>query len=388
MKKNLFILTVAASLVTGSALACSNIAVSTSQNNFIARTMDFEENTGNVFGLGRIGQKNTSDTNMSPGAKPATWINRFNFLGQTGFHNPNIVDGINSAGVYAAYLYLPGETQYPTYNKNINKPALGAFDAVNFILGKASSVKNALQLLSETQIVGNAISLNNPQSPGSFGVVPIHIVIRDKSGDSAVIEFINGKTEATHQLGHVLTNSPNIQWQNQHASRYNYVSTNNTNQKFNGQYMNGSGFMGIPGDWTPPSRFSRATQVIRHFPNAHDDTQALSLTRQALAVVEVPLGTNPSPTIWESIANLSQGTYYFKPVLKVINSRTHTYAVDNNGLNSWQTYNLSKITKQTRLPEGWIDSIIKPHTDLKKVISLMQPTEGRLSTTPAPKFKR
>lgn len=373
-------------LTGANVLSCSNVAITSPHNTIVARTLDFEENTGNVFALGRVGQENFADLNLNRHAKNLSWTNRFAFMGQTGMESSIIIDGFNTAGLYAGYFYLPGITQYPRYHASIHKPGLGVTNVVNYVLGEAASVKQAIALLHKLQIVENALPLQPGIKKTAYAVMPVHILLRDKTGASAVIEFIDGKTVISKNIGPVLTNSPSIKWQQNHARHYNYVRTNNTNKKFGGLHMNGSGFYGIPGDWTPPSRFARAAQVIRHFPQAHNSKQAMSLARQALHVVEVPLGTNPSPTLWESIVNLAAGQYYFRPMLKVIDSKHYMYAVQYHGLNDWKSYNLNEIVKSKQLPAGWILAKLKPGHYVKHVINMLHPKSGPVFPPPNPRF--
>ena len=375
-------------LASSMGMACSNIAIQTDTNTIVGRTLDFEENTGNVFGMGRVGDVNHTRMNVHPVAHSLTWTNRYDFVGQTGMNNPNIIDGINAKGLYAGFFYLPGITQYPQYNQAKAKPALGVFDVVNYVLGEASSVPNAIHLLNNVQMVENAIALAPNTQPGVYGIMPMHILLRDQAGHSAVIEFIKGQAHITQNIGPVLTNSPSIEWQRHNAAQYNYVRTNNTQKRYDGLYMNGSGFDGIPGDWTPPGRFARATQVIKHFPKSFNDTQATLVARQALSVVEVPLGVNPSPTLWESMANLKANTYSFRPMLHVVDQEKHVFDIDAQSQGGWQTVSLLDLVKRDSIPSGWLHAILGPSYPVTKVERLMQPTQGPASSAPNPVFNQ
>jgi penicillin V acylase-like amidase (Ntn superfamily) len=389
MKHRLTCSLLSAALMSSSAYACSNIAISTKGDTVVARTLDFEENTGNVFALGRTGQANVSNTNLSPKAIPAQWVNQYSYMGQTSFNGPNILDGMNSAGVYVGYLYLPGVTQYPHYNPSISKPALGITDMANYILGTARSVKEALAELKTVQLVANVTPIYPNKTPGIYGYYPIHLVIRDNSGASAAIEFIKGRAVVVKDAGNVFTNSPDMNWQKKNAATYNYVGVNNTNKKYDDLYMNGSGFNGIPGDWTPPSRFARATQLIKNMPAAHTDAQSMDLALQAINSVIVPLGTNPSPTIWVSMADLKTHHYYFKSMYTVINSKTHLYQAAPKTINAWQDINLDAVVAGSHLPKGWISAqLTNRHAPIKKIINAMAPTSGKMNPAPVPHFEK
>jgi choloylglycine hydrolase len=95
------------------------------------------------------------------------------------------------------------------------------------------------------------------------GVPPFHAIVHDASGDSAVIEFLDGKAKIFDDPLGVITNSPTFDW---HLTNLrNYVNLSATNVPpiaigdiRLGQLGEGSGLLGLPGDYTPPSRFVRA----------------------------------------------------------------------------------------------------------------------------------
>ncbi len=93
---------------------------------------------------------------------------------------------------------------------------------------------------------------------------PFHYVVYDKSGKSIVIEPIKGKLVFYDNPIGVMTNSPTFDWHMTNLRNYTNMKAENVNSMtINGvtfkQLGQGSGMYGIPGDFTPPSRFVRAT---------------------------------------------------------------------------------------------------------------------------------
>ncbi len=94
-------------------------------------------------------------------------------------------------------------------------------------------------------------------------VQPFHWIVYDKSGKSLVIEPIGGKLVVTDNPLGVLTNSPSFDW---HVTNLrNYIALNPRHVppvKLDGKTFQsfgmGAGMLGLPGDFTPPSRFVRA----------------------------------------------------------------------------------------------------------------------------------
>ncbi|WP_440652038.1 linear amide C-N hydrolase [Cysteiniphilum sp. 19S12-1] len=73
----------------------------------------------------------------------------------------------------------------------------------------ANTTRDALKLIMRYQLVESAM-----YATGGLYIkdIPLHIVIRDKTGHSAVIEFIDGKTIIYDHATNVLTVTSNFIW--------------------------------------------------------------------------------------------------------------------------------------------------------------------------------
>ncbi|MCP4366113.1 MAG: linear amide C-N hydrolase [Planctomycetes bacterium] len=345
-----------------------------------ARTMDFPVNSGDVFGLGRVGDKNTTDLTVLHGdqeVKALTWVTEHNFLGQTWRGNSAIFDGINDEGLYAAYLYLPSFTEYPKYDPADPRPALGVMDVTNYLLATADSVPDALERLKKVQVIIDAMPANLPGKDGLFVISPLHVVLRDKKGDSAVVEWVKGKQNIYPDSGPVITNSPPFNWQTPHAKQFDYVFTGSTAVKFDGVELNGTGFGGIPGDWSPPSRFARAYQIARHSPKPDSTNSALRTALSMLESIQVPWGTNPSMTVWKTLVDLNNSVYYFQPMFKVVDYEK-SKTVAHNPVNSWVVADLNKVVLEGTLPKGWVQVNVTPTPEgaAKELADLIKYPDG------------
>lgn len=394
MTKKIFQTTLLAGLFSLSSvtLACSNVFISGPKGiGAVARTMDLELNTGNTFGYGGRGWVNVSNINLPQKypIHPMKWTSSYAFVGQSMLKTFVITDGLNTEGLYAAWLDLPDVSDYPTYNPKDKRPEIGMTDLTNFVLGTAKDVPEALDNIRQTQPVLNALSLLSNRNL-LFGGSAIHLVLRDAEGNSAVVEWTQYKGKPTmhyyvHKagtdtvvetmpdlktkpiifkdaLGSVVTNAPDYAWQLKNAAELNRVYTGNTNQKWQGLYMNGSGMYGLPGDWTPPSRFTRATQLIRVMPKPNNEEEALALAYDALQTVKTQIGTNPAPSLWATVSDLQHRIYYYKPLLFVSpNFTTHHLAIKATPFNTqWQAYDVRNIAETNRIPRGWVTAQVKP----------------------------
>ena len=91
----------------------------------------------------------------------------------------------------------------------------------------------------------------------------------------------------------------------------------------------GSGFLGIPGDWSPPSRFVKTATYLRFAKETANSLEAVNLAEHFLNAVDIPLGEVRDPgkdtgdyTQWVVIKDLTQKVFYFRSygdlVLKMI----------------------------------------------------------------------
>lgn len=111
-----------------------------------ARTMDFEIDAEMCPKKGLKGDQNTSHINVAQDQldqdKTKQWETQYNFIGMPLGLSGQIVDGINTEGLYMGGLYLPGETKYPKYDAS-KEEALGVLDLVNYVLDTSRSVQDS-----------------------------------------------------------------------------------------------------------------------------------------------------------------------------------------------------------------------------------------------------
>ncbi len=172
------------------ASACSSVFITSHEGEapaVVGRTMDFEENEGKLMGVDLSGDQNVSDVNMHDNIlKTAAWTNRYDYIGKLLNTAPMFVEGINNAGLYVGSFYMPGITRFAEYDPK-GKPALSFPSLIPYLLGVSATVEEALENVGKVQILIGAIN------PGDgYMAPPLHYVIRDKHGKSAVMEFLEG----------------------------------------------------------------------------------------------------------------------------------------------------------------------------------------------------
>ena len=179
---------------------CTNIFINKGGYHVEARSMDFPINMGTELVMGFVGQKNSSnpivDADQISAGQLATWTNKYGYVGRGAFNTAVVMDGMNTEGLSISILYLP-HSVYASFDATDKRPVLSAIEMPTFCLSQAKTVKEAHELIKSHQLVAWAIEA----SPGMFiKNVPVHFCVRDKTGDSMVVEFIGGEHTARNIL--------------------------------------------------------------------------------------------------------------------------------------------------------------------------------------------
>ena len=191
------------------------------------------------------------------GTHGAMWEVKYGFVGLNALNKPYILDGMNEKGLACGAFWLPGFTVYSEYDPKEADRSISPFDIVNYILSKFKSVEEVREGLKHVKVV--AVT-----EPTLGFAPPFHFMVTDASGTSIVIEYVNkGDLKIYNNVLGVITNAPTFDWHL--INLRNYVNLSPVAlQARKIEDLNlaplgaGSGLLGIPGDFTPPSRFVRA----------------------------------------------------------------------------------------------------------------------------------
>ncbi len=223
-----------------------------------------------------------------------------------------LLEGQNSAGLGMSGNFLPGFTQYQTVTPQ-DKSYVSILGFGAWVLGQFATVAEVRDALPGVKVWADNSLQSGPTPP------TIHFVFTDRSGASIVVEFVNGQRHIYDNVAGVLTNAPTYDWQVLNLRNYLNLSTmavsairvGESNVTALGQ---GGGLVGVPGDYSPPSRFVRSA-FLRHYatqPKTADE--AIQLTTHILNNVDIPLGIAESKdgsqvvsdyTQWVAIKDLS-----------------------------------------------------------------------------------
>jgi choloylglycine hydrolase len=158
--------------------------------------------------------------------------------------------------------------------------------------------------------------------------VTVHFIIYDAQGGCIVVEFDKGVCSIYDNPMGILTNAPSFPWQTTNLRQYiGFENTNPPTLKIDGLTFpatgHGEGMMGIPGDYTPPSRFVRLAMFERYVTQQPDAPSNLNLCQHVINTFSIPFGiivdkdangniVSNESTQWVTFRDVTNRYFYFK----------------------------------------------------------------------------
>lgn len=257
---------------------------------FVGRTQDWTEKADSAFrvyprGIERVG---------SVVANPHKWTSKYGSLVITGYDLATH-EGVNEKGLSAHILYLAGDCDYGKRDTKLE--AIGVTQWVQYFLDNYATVAESVEAQKAF-----AFQIDSLILPNGFPTL-VHISLSDKSGDSAVIEYIGGKAKVYHDKKFtVMTNEPTYDKQIENLK----------------QYRTFGGDKPLPGERTPTDRFVRAAYYAENLPTPTSREEGAAFAFSVIRNVSVPFGKpdpkkpNVSSTIFRTVQDLTSGRYYFE----------------------------------------------------------------------------
>jgi penicillin V acylase-like amidase (Ntn superfamily) len=219
----------------------------------VGRSMDWPESTQPVLtvlprGMNRDGGMAGSDVVVEK--NPARWTSKYGSI-VTSIYGIGSADGFNETGLGAHMLYL-NATNFG--ERDTSKPGVQAGLWAQYLLDNAANVKEALALLEGVQIV--MVETHGHRAN-------VHLAIEDASGDSAIIEFVNGKKVVHHgRENRIMTNDPTYDQQIALLKKYDFSKPSSDTL--------------LPGNVKPTDRFVRMAYFGAMLPEPKSEREAVA----------------------------------------------------------------------------------------------------------------
>jgi len=318
MKRLVLFSALAVAALAVPALACTGIRLEAKDGAVIvARTLEFGLDLDSK--VVEIPAGTTLTGTLPNNAKGITYKTKYGFLGANAFGLPVIIDGLNTEGLYIGEFFFPGYAGYAGVTPANASKAMAGYEYSDWILGNFSTVAEVKANYDKVALAGTVV-------PQMGAAPPVHFRIVDKTGASVVVEPLGGTLKIYDDPFGIITNSPTFDWHMTNLGNYVGLtpmikqSVTLSGHTVNG-FGQGSGFYGLPGDFTPPSRFVRA---VAYQETAIQSATAADAVQQAFHILnnfDIPVGAvrqmvngkqDDEYTLWTSANDLANGQFYFR----------------------------------------------------------------------------
>lgn len=228
-------------------------------------------------------------SHLDNGQVGKNWKTVYGAVGVDAIEKDLIVDGMNEKGLSVNVFYHPGYAEYAKFDPAQAGNTLNSVDVGQFLLTTCATVDEAKKSIAALNIVGVL-------EPALGIPAPVHLIVTEPSGQRFVLEFTKGETKIHDAPLGVITNSPNYDWHETNLRNYLSLSAHAladvklddlTLKPFGG----GSGMLGMPGDFTAPSRFVRAVAFAKTARPTETGSETMYEVFRILDNCNVPLGS-------------------------------------------------------------------------------------------------
>lgn len=232
--------------------ACTGITLKSKDGAAVAaRTIEWAESVMNTMYV--VVPRNQELQLLTPsGMDGMKFKTKYGFVGLAVEQKEFMVEGLNEKGLSAGLFYFPNYGEYQPYDAAQKDRCLADFQLVSYVLGECSTVDEVKKALAKVRVIGI-----DPRAS------TVHWRFTEASGRQIVLEIVNQEMHFYDNPLGVLTNSPGIEWHWTNLNNYvnlqpGTLPEHNFGPVEGKSFGHGSGLLGLPGDFTPPSRFVRA----------------------------------------------------------------------------------------------------------------------------------
>ena len=182
---------------------------------------------------------------------------------------------------------------------------------------------------------------------------PVHFIVTDASGQATVIEYLDGALTIFDAPLGVITNSPSYDWHMTNLRNYVNLSavaipTKNVDELEFSPLGAGSGMIGLPGDFTPPSRFIRAVAFAKTARPTETGQETIYELFRILDNFNVPLGAAEGSELGGDVGGMRSATLWTTAIdtknLKLYYHTMHNRRVRMVDLNAIDFGELDEVT--------------------------------------------
>ena len=307
----------AVSLFADKANACTGISLTAQDGSrVVARTVEWAA-TPMQCGYVVAPRGHMHQSYTPSGANGLQYKGVYGYVGIYTEYEPFVVEGVNEAGLSAGLFFFPQYGEYAAYNPARNDKTLCDMQFVSWVLSQCSSIDQVKAELAKIDLV----TLDHK-------IGAVHWRITEPSGRMVVLEVVGGVPHFYENVLGVITNAPGFLWHMTNLNNYvnlepgsapnNTIKPGVTLQALG----HGSGMLGLPGDFTSPSRFVRATFFQTTAPVWATGFDTVVQAFHILNNFDIPIGSQharadipknlPSATQFTAASDLKAMKFYYR----------------------------------------------------------------------------
>jgi choloylglycine hydrolase len=282
-------LAIACLSLPSAALACTGIMLRNADGSVVhGRTVEFGVEIDASLAVVPRGIAFTGTTPQGTGMRYSA---KYAVVGVFAYTTVAIADGLNEKGLAAGAFYFPGFARYAELTAANTDKAVSPIEFTNWLLTQFATVTEARAAIERGDVVVA------PTAIDGWGTAPppLHYVVYDRTGASIVVEPIDGRLDVSDNPIGVITNSPDFGWHMTNLRNYLALQPENaTPLTIEGVQLSplgqGTGLLGLPGDFTPPARFVRAVAFTMAATKSPDSWAGVRQVFHILNNFDIPVG--------------------------------------------------------------------------------------------------
>ncbi len=254
---------------------------------------------------------------------------------------PLYFEATNEKGLSIAGLNFPKNAYY--YEKEKDKDNITPFEFIPWILGQCEDLDGVKEKLKKINLVNISFSKNLPLSP-------LHWIISDKE-KSISVETVASGMKIYDNPFEVLANNPPFDYHEKNMNNYLSLTNGGAVSCYSGvhaeNYCLGLGAVGLPGDFSSPSRFARAFFVKQNSVKGKSVREDINQFFHIMNSVAMPKGCVASGeefeyTRYTSCCDADAGIYYYTTYDNLAVTQVNMWDEDLSG-NEIYTYDVSEM---------------------------------------------
>lgn len=245
---------------------------------------------------------------------------------------PLYFEATNEKGLSMAGLNFPGNAVYGDYVEG--KENMAPFELIPYLLGACATAGEAKTLLEQVNVLACNFRADLPATP-------LHWLISDRES-SLVLECTKTGLQVWENPFGVLTNNPTFDWHRTNLGQYMHLHEGAAENRFSAKlplenFSLGMGAVGLPGDFSSPSRFVRAVFVKEK--SLCDGTEQGSVVQffRILQSVAMPKGCVQTPdgqyeyTRYSCCCDTDTGVFYYTTYDNMTLRKVELSSIDPEG---------------------------------------------------------